>query len=145
MDARARVAEILTVVDGAHRLRQQLVRRTVELTGLTPDQAVILCQIEQAGGEATVSKIAAGLHRASNTVTGRIDGLERHGLVSRRHDDSGDRRRVWVRITSEGMERIRSYWSAADALFDTLVADLEERAQLARMAEALSNIKPHGS
>ena len=131
-------------MDGAHRLRQQLVRRTVDLTDLTPDQAVILCQIEQAGGEATVSKIAAGLHRVSNTVTGRIDGLERHGLVSRRHDDLGDRRRVWVCITSEGMERLHAYCSATDALFDTLVADPEQRAQLARIAEALSNIKPRG-
>ncbi|MEV5278778.1 MarR family transcriptional regulator [Streptomyces sp. NPDC051994] len=60
------------------------------------------------GGAATPSQLAADLDLAAASVTGRLDGLERRGLV-RRTPSKADRRRVDVELTAEG----RQVWLGA--------------------------------
>ncbi|GAA3374644.1 hypothetical protein GCM10020367_39330 [Streptomyces sannanensis] len=60
------------------------------------------------GGTATPSQLAADLDLAPASVTGRLDGLERRGLVHRTPSKT-DRRRVDVELTAAG----RSIWAGA--------------------------------
>ncbi|RFS87081.1 MarR family transcriptional regulator [Actinomadura spongiicola] len=59
-------------------------------------------------GSATPSQLAADLGMAPNSITGRLDGLERRGFV-RRTPSATDRRRIVVELTDEG----RGVWLAA--------------------------------
>jgi DNA-binding MarR family transcriptional regulator len=60
------------------------------------------------GGRAAPSELAAHLHMAPASITGRLDALERRGYV-RRTPSAGDRRRVDVELTEEG----RAVWLGA--------------------------------
>ncbi|MEU7579495.1 MarR family transcriptional regulator [Streptomyces sp. NPDC041068] len=86
------------------------------------------------GGAASPSELAEDLGLAPASVTGRLDGLERRGLV-RRTPSKKDRRRVDVELTESG----RAAWRGAMAVLgreeERLLGVLpeEERAQLADM------------
>ncbi|GAA4903887.1 MarR family winged helix-turn-helix transcriptional regulator [Streptomyces coeruleoprunus] len=60
------------------------------------------------GGTAAPSELAEDLNLAPASVTGRLDALERRGLV-RRTPSRADRRRVIVELTPEG----RAGWRGA--------------------------------
>nr|WP_229851335.1 MarR family transcriptional regulator [Streptomyces roseolus] len=60
------------------------------------------------GGSAAPSELAQDLDLAPASVTGRLDALERRGLV-RRTPSTTDRRRVVVELTEEG----RTVWVGA--------------------------------
>ncbi|MFC6884985.1 MULTISPECIES: MarR family winged helix-turn-helix transcriptional regulator [Actinomadura] len=60
------------------------------------------------GGHAAPSQLAADLGMAPNSVTGRLDALDRRGFV-RRLPSATDRRRVDVELTDEG----RTAWLGA--------------------------------
>ncbi|ATL29973.1 MarR family winged helix-turn-helix transcriptional regulator [Streptomyces formicae] len=86
------------------------------------------------GGSASPSELAADLDLAPASVTGRLDGLERRGLI-RRTPSRRDRRRVDVELTEQG----RATWLGAmdvvgheeERLFGVLPK--AERAQLSDM------------
>ncbi|TDD81192.1 MarR family winged helix-turn-helix transcriptional regulator [Actinomadura rubrisoli] len=59
-------------------------------------------------GRAAPSELAADLGMAPNSITGRLDALERRGFV-RRTPSATDRRRVIVELTEEG----RAAWLGA--------------------------------
>ncbi|MEV7195909.1 MarR family transcriptional regulator [Streptomyces sp. NPDC093510] len=86
------------------------------------------------GGSASPSDLAADLDLAPASVTGRLDGLERRGLI-RRTPSRKDRRRVDVELTEPG----RSAWQGAMTVLgreeERLLGVLpeEERARLAEM------------
>ncbi|MGW1028095.1 MarR family winged helix-turn-helix transcriptional regulator [Streptomyces sp. NPDC002577] len=67
-----------------------------------------LHQLAARGGTAAPSELAADLDLAPASVTGRLDALERRGLVSRTPSKS-DRRRVDVVLTKSG----RATWLGA--------------------------------
>ncbi|MEE1756165.1 MarR family winged helix-turn-helix transcriptional regulator [Streptomyces sp. SP18CS02] len=67
-----------------------------------------LHKIAGRGGSAAPSDLAADLDLAPASVTGRLDALERRGLV-RRTPSTSDRRRVVVELTDEG----RTIWLGA--------------------------------
>ena len=85
-------------------------------------------------GRATPSQLAADLDLRPASVTGRLDSLEKRGLV-RRTQSTTDRRRVDVELTEDG----RATWlGAMDVLGDEEyrllgVLSKEERAQLSDM------------
>lgn len=62
-----------------------------------------------------------------------LDALERDGLVERRRDER-DRRRMIVRITDGGRERLARADEAASAIEDELLGPLDEAVQ-ARLAD----------
>ncbi|MGH3244119.1 MAG: MarR family winged helix-turn-helix transcriptional regulator [Spirillospora sp.] len=59
-------------------------------------------------GGAAPSQLAADLGMARNSITGRLDALERRGYV-RRTPSAADRRRIVVELTDEG----RAAWLGA--------------------------------
>ncbi|MFC8130075.1 MarR family winged helix-turn-helix transcriptional regulator [Streptomyces sp. NPDC057302] len=97
------------------------------------------------GGRATPSELAADLDLAPASVTGRLDGLERRGLL-RRTPSKADRRRVDVELTESG----RSIWlGAMDVLgheeYRLLgVLPKEERAQLSDMLRRIMVVAEEG-
>ena len=80
------VAQLLTLLNFAHLLRQMLSSRALELTGLTLHQVLILCEIDMSGGRAAISDLAAALSRASHTITAMVNTLETRGLVAHQRD-----------------------------------------------------------
>ncbi|MEU5956971.1 MarR family transcriptional regulator [Streptomyces sp. NPDC047525] len=97
------------------------------------------------GGRATPSQLADDLDLAPASVTGRLDGLERRGLI-RRTPSKADRRRVDVELTKSG----RSIWlGAMDVLGHEeyrLLAALSgpERAQLSDMLRRIMVVAEEG-
>ncbi|GAA1901628.1 MarR family transcriptional regulator [Streptomyces durmitorensis] len=97
------------------------------------------------GGRATPSQLAADLDLAPASVTGRLDGLEKRGLI-RRTPSKADRRRVDVELTKSG----RSIWlGAMDVLGHEeyrLLAALSgpERAQLSEMLRRIMVVAEEG-
>ncbi|MFD9073411.1 MarR family winged helix-turn-helix transcriptional regulator [Streptomyces lasiicapitis] len=97
------------------------------------------------GGRATPSELAADLDLAPASVTGRLDGLERRGLL-RRTPSKTDRRRVDVELTEEG----RAVWlGAMDVLgheeYRLLgVLSGEERAQLSDLLRRIMVVAEGG-
>jgi DNA-binding MarR family transcriptional regulator len=77
------------------------------------------------GNQATPGEIAAWLYMSPAAITGRIDALERRGLV-RRLPAPGDRRKVLVQLTAAG----RRVWR---------VAGNEQGAEEQRILAALDN------
>lgn len=96
-------------------------------------------------GRATPSQLAADLDLAPASVTGRLDGLEKRGLI-RRTPSKTDRRRVDVELTKSG----RSIWlGAMDVLGHEeyrLLGALpeEERAQLSDMLRRIMVVAEEG-
>lgn len=78
-----------------------------------------LHRLVAAGGSATPSELAAELLLSPAGMTGRLDTLERSGLV-RRVRGEGDRRRVDVELTSKGHE----LWTDAMAIRGEVESDL---------------------
>lgn len=117
-------------------------RNSREWAGLTLGQIQALCYIEGAGGEATISEIAASLSRVNHTVTGIVDHLEREGLAIRRRDLSEDRRKVWVAITPAGTERVNAFRSHLPDLFPRMfdVSGPNNGPLIKQAADTLANL-----
>ncbi|MEV0197966.1 MarR family transcriptional regulator [Nonomuraea sp. NPDC050691] len=78
-----------------------------------------LHRLAAAGGSATPSELAAELLLSPAGMTGRLDTLERSGLV-RRVRGAGDRRRVDVELTPKGHE----LWTEAMAIRGRVESEL---------------------
>jgi DNA-binding MarR family transcriptional regulator len=106
-------------------LRQQR-QATIEARGLEEHEYSTLHMLGGCGPEhrATPGEIATWLRMSPAAITGRIDALERRGLV-RRLPSATDRRKVVVELTGEG----RRLWRAAGG---------EQGAEEARVLAALS-------
>lgn len=80
------------------------VRTLAARSGLTASQLLAL-QALSSSGEMLVGDLARMLELRHATISILLDKLQDLGLVARRkHDD--DRRKVWVRITPAGTERL---------------------------------------
>lgn len=124
MDEREpRLDEVLAFLEAAHRLRGLLDERAQEITGVTLQQALVLCVIDLLGGQATISQLAERLQRVNHTVTARVKRLELHGLVQRGRNVGQDRRYTWVRVTPEGAARLAAYRQAAGEIIEAAFSD----------------------
>jgi DNA-binding MarR family transcriptional regulator len=98
-----------------HLTRQRWSRLAGEEPGLTSAGVSVLLALGHSGdgpperggpGRATSRELARRCWVRPATLTGVVDTLVRAGLVAReRHD--GDRRQVWITLTSAGRERYR--------------------------------------
>ncbi|MFI6939418.1 MarR family winged helix-turn-helix transcriptional regulator [Streptomyces sp. NPDC050418] len=89
-------------------------------------------------GRATPSELAADLDLRPASVTGRLDGLEKRGLI-RRTPSRTDRRKVDVELTEDG----RATWlGAMDMLGDeeTRLLRVLPPAELAQLSDMLRRI-----
>ncbi len=75
-------------------------RSLVKQVGLTGPQLIFLKTLDKAG-EASAGEIAKAISLSQATVTGILERLVKRGLVNRQRSTS-DKRRVLIRITSEG-------------------------------------------
>jgi DNA-binding MarR family transcriptional regulator len=78
----------------------KVIERPVTDTGLSLPQYRVLAYLSD--GDAAASALADRLAVSPPSVTSLVDGLLARSLVTRRHHDTGDRRRVSLAITAEG-------------------------------------------
>lgn len=85
-------------------------------------------------GEMESSRLARQCGVAKGTLTGTVTTLENRGLVTRRRM-AGDRRRVSVSLTSDGLALVKELYPRFNASERALTSGLsdDERAQLARL------------
>lgn len=108
--------------------------------GVSIEEGDILFTLRRAGAPylASPTAIAAALLVPSGTLTGRLDKLERLGVVERVPDPS-DRRAMSVRLTAKGVAATDTALTAHVELEQQLLAPLSERerAQLDRLMTKL--------
>lgn len=95
--------------------------------------------IRDTPGSASPTELAADLGVSAAGITGRLDALERAGLVQRR-PVAGDRRRIQVEATKAGVARWRAAMDLRGRAEDELVGALseKERAVIARLLKKLT-------
>ena len=82
-------------------------KRLAKESGLTLPQIAVLRAIQESPeNEQSVAAIGTRVQLSSPTVSGILDRLERAGLVVRERG-STDRRKVWLRLTAAGAEKLR--------------------------------------
>lgn len=81
--------------------------------GVTMSQCITL-ELLQQEGEKTVRELADGLGLDKSTVTRVVDVLVRDGLLRRRRDEKGDRRRVFMSLTERGRRLAEKLEACAD-------------------------------
>lgn len=91
--------------------------------GLTPSQ-LILMQIVEDVENPTPSYLAKEASLSQATVTALIDKLESRDLVRRRRDE-GDKRRVCIELTDQGISTLRGAPDALQTRFETGFAKLD--------------------
>jgi DNA-binding MarR family transcriptional regulator len=93
-----------------------------------------LAVLEGAGQPLSPTTIAERLLVTTASVTSLLDTLERRGLVERR-PDPGDRRRLLVAITDEGVALVDQFLPEVVALQTAVMAELSEpqRRQLLKL------------
>ncbi|MFC7217374.1 MarR family winged helix-turn-helix transcriptional regulator [Streptomyces polyrhachis] len=108
--------------------------RSLAETGLERPEFETLHALAGRAMRATPSELAAALRLAPASVTGRLDALERRGLV-RRTPSAADRRRIDVEVTGAGEEAWRAALARLGREEERLLGALSapERAQLAAL------------
>lgn len=72
-------------------------------------------------GPLQVRDLASRLGLDASTVTRSVDGMVRDGLVRRTRDERGDRRRVFVALTSRGRTLAKKLVRCADEYSDRIL------------------------
>ncbi|WP_242883186.1 MarR family winged helix-turn-helix transcriptional regulator [Actinomadura litoris] len=103
-DIEGAVTRMAFFVEHLKRIRE----RSLSEYGLQRHEYDTLHALAGRHGRAAPSELAADLGMAPNSITGRLDALERRGFV-RRTPSATDRRRVVVELTEEG----RATWRGA--------------------------------
>ena len=131
----------------ANRLRPVLVqlsrqlRRELHLLGVSAGQVSLLGAIRETPGIG-VADLATREGTSTPSICSHIDRLEASGLVTRTRDETGDRRRVGLRITAEGERVLRAVRSRRTAWLAARLEALapEERERIAGAVDALAHL-----
>jgi DNA-binding MarR family transcriptional regulator len=121
-----RMAVVLRIQALARILGNQA-EASLDHHGLQWWQYDVLSALRRQGEPHTMSssELADAGMLTSGAMTNRIDRLEEEGLVSREGDPQ-DRRRILIRLTQHGLERveraIEARFNTADAALDSLTA-----------------------
>ncbi|ATY16608.1 hypothetical protein CU254_25375 [Amycolatopsis sp. AA4] len=93
--------------------------------GLTPGAFDILCNLRRAGRpyRKTPSELAASALVTSGALTGRLDALERDGLI-RRRERRGDRRVSYAELTAAGRKLVDRVFEGHLTREEALLASL---------------------
>lgn len=92
--------------------------------GIAQTDLLCLHALNRAGAS-TAGALSSQLGRTTGAVTHMIDRLEKAGYV-RRQPDPGDRRRVLVEASTQGLERIASFYEGLDVRSRRLMATFSD-------------------
>ncbi|NNF11940.1 MAG: MarR family transcriptional regulator [Gemmatimonadetes bacterium] len=129
---------LLRTADDAKRF----VGQVLEPEGVTLQQYNVLRILRGAGtdGLPTLS-VAERMIERTPGVTRLIDRMERKGWVCRNRCTQ-DRRRVWCRITDEGLELLARLDEPVDAVDDILAGALDTE-QLDQLLDYMNRVRAH--
>jgi DNA-binding MarR family transcriptional regulator len=105
--------------------------------GLTSPQLICLQSVVQADNS-TLTMLTKAVSLSGSTVTGIVDRLETKGLLVRERATS-DRRKIYLRPTTEGVEIVKASPSLLQDKFAASLGDLETNEQV-KIAESLEHI-----
>lgn len=108
----AGVAELIDIV--AKKLRR-LQRQTIEADNLTPTQYAVLNMLWERDGR-PLGELASACCCAPSTITGIVDTMEKHRLVSRAPNPD-DRRSLLVWLTEKG-QALKHATPDSEAMFE---------------------------
>lgn len=116
--------------------------RALEPAGVTLQQYNVL-RILRGAGEDGLPTLAIAERMVERTpgVTRLIDRMERKGWVARQRC-TDDRRRVWCRITPEGLELLSTLDQPFDGVDNTLSQALDE-VELGQLLALLERVRAH--
>lgn len=131
----------------ANRLRPLLLhlsrhlRREVHSLGVSAGQASLLAAIRDHPGLG-IAELAAREGTSAPSICGHVDRLEALGLVLRRREAAGDRRRVGITATAEGLRVLRAVRSRRTAWLATRLHMLnpDDRERIAAALDALEGL-----
>lgn len=135
------LSDVLGLLEIAHDVRRRLNREMRVLVGLTLEQAVLLSQLDEAGGQMTVSELVVSLNRMSHTISAGTDGLVKMGLVDRAHEATGDRRKVRLTLTPEGHRKTKCFREATGSLENVLFGNPPPGATLEHLSKAMAALR----
>lgn len=92
--------------------------------GLDLPPFMVLGHIAHRGGKATIAELVEHLDQRNTTMTGHIDRLEEHRLIVRKFGGAGDRRKVSVQITPEGIAFLKRLKRARDKQIERGCAEM---------------------
>jgi len=129
----------------ANRLRPVLLhvsrhlRRELHALGVSSGQVSLMASIRDRPGIG-VAELAAREGTSAPSMSVNVDRLEASGLVERRRDPSGDRRRVGLWLTAEGTKVLRAVRSRRTAWLAARLETLSltERAAIEAAIEPLA-------
>jgi len=110
----------MTVLEMAHRVRQDLNEQATAAASLTLNQALVLSEISVAKGRSTVSELASTLGRAVHTLTSAVNGLERKKMVVRQSIKGEDRRIIRIAATEKGQESLVAFRGSIQNVIDVV-------------------------
>jgi DNA-binding MarR family transcriptional regulator len=113
-------------IDQAYNAIFKLTELALLPHGLSLPQLYLLGVLKDRGGTVTTGDIAEAMVKASQTVTGLVDRLERAGLVERVFDRS-DRRKTLVRLRGVGERKLEEALPVATRLAKELSAVLTDQ------------------
>jgi len=135
------IARFRETVQTIYRWLGFLQRDQICCESVTVEQCYTL-QILRREGELPPGELASRLGIDASSATRSIDVLERDGLVERQRPESGDRRRVIVRLTPKGEKLTDRLLAAGDAFFDRVLSAFPEteRGQVVSTLERLAEV-----
>ncbi|MEW2285634.1 MarR family transcriptional regulator [Streptomyces sp. NPDC047841] len=135
-----RAMEVFGRISRLSRVMGDRMERTYKPYGLSRGEFDVLATLRRAGEPYTLSpsELSAALMLTTGGMTGRLDKLERAGLL-RRSPDPHDRRGLRVSLTEEGLRLIDEAVDAGLAQESTALSalDAEEAEQLAGLLRKL--------
>jgi DNA-binding MarR family transcriptional regulator len=116
-------------------------RREVHAIGVSASQVSLLVQIRASSGIG-VSELAERERMSVPGMSGHVERLVKAGLVERTRAESGDRRRVGLKVTPEGDGVLRSVRSRRTAWLASRLRGLEpdELERIGAAIEPLSKL-----
>lgn len=131
----------------ANRLRPVLLRLNRSLRhegydlGVTSTQSTLLAAIHRSPGIG-LGDLATQEHISAPTLVNHIDNLEKAGFVERSRGDTGDRRRVGLRLTPAGLKVWHKLRERRTAWLTSRLATLapEDLAAIASAIEPLQQL-----
>jgi DNA-binding MarR family transcriptional regulator len=121
-------------------LPRQLHSDMVRATGLTASEYTVIMNLSEAPNRhLRMADLAGATGLSPSRTTRLVDGLQAHGLVSKR-SSSADGRSNLAELTSVGLTKLRAAWPAHVASVRGRVLDYVPPGTLAKTAQALEAV-----